>query len=178
RRAGHAPGGPARRARIPGGVAGDPRRPAGSAALDAPARAFSEALRVVADEQPVLIVVDDAHWLDRESLLALGAAARDLARSRVLLLITAAPHERREELDQVRAHLGRDLAGTGVTLGPLDADALHALARWGAPSYDAMQVERLARRIVADSAGIPLLAVELLNAVAVGLDLQAVRGAW
>src|SRR5205823_5394881 len=43
---------------------------------------------------------------------------------------------------------------------------------------DAMQLERLARRIVADSAGIPLLAVELLNAVAVGLDLQAVRGAW
>ena len=102
----------------------------------------------------------------------------DLTRSRVLLLITAAPHERREELDQIRAHLGRDLAGTGVTLGPLDADALRALAHWGAPSYDAMQVERLARRIVADSAGIPLLAVELLNAVAVGLDLQAVRGAW
>src|SRR2546430_621516 len=150
----------------------------GSAPLAAPARAVSEALRVVADEQPVMIVVDDAHWLDRESLLALGAAARELRRSRVFLLIHAAPHERREELDQVRAHLGRDLAGTGVMLGPLDADALRALARWGAASYDAMQVERLARRIVADSAGIPLLAVELLNAVALGLDLQAVRGAW
>src|SRR5256886_551149 len=37
----------------------------GSAALAAPARAFSEALRVVADEQPVMIVVDDAHWPDR-----------------------------------------------------------------------------------------------------------------
>ena len=150
----------------------------GSAPLAAPARAFSEALRVVADEQPVMLVVDDAHWLDRESLLALGAEARDLTRSRVLLLITAAPHERREELDQVRAHLGRELAGATVTLGPLDGDALHALARWGAPSYDAVQLERLARRIVADSAGIPLLAVELLNAVALGLDLQAVRGAW
>src|SRR5207248_1733878 len=33
----------------------------GSAAFAAPARAFSEALRVVADEQPVVIVVDDAH---------------------------------------------------------------------------------------------------------------------
>src|SRR5213076_1637304 len=39
----------------------------GSAPLDGSALAFSEALRVVADEQPVLIVVDDAHWLDRES---------------------------------------------------------------------------------------------------------------
>jgi len=150
----------------------------GSAPLEAPARAFSEALRVVADEQPVMVAVDDAHWLDRESLLALGAAARDLARSRVLLLITAAPHRRREELDEIRAHLGRDLAGAAVTLGPLSGDALHALARWGAPSYDAVQLERLARRIVADSAGIPLLAVELLNAVALGLDLQEVPGVW
>src|SRR5256886_3440703 len=41
-----------------------------------------------------------------------------------------------------------------------------------------MRGGRLARRIVADSAGIPLLAVELLNAVAVGLDQRAVRCAW
>jgi len=150
----------------------------GGAPLEAPARAFSEALRAVADEQPVVVVVDDAHWLDRESLLALGATARDLTRSRVLLLFTAAPHSRREELDQVRAHLGRELAGTTVKLGALGGDALRALARWGAPSYDAVQLERLARRIVADSAGIPLLAVELLNAVALGLDLQTVRGVW
>src|SRR5207302_19967 len=60
----------------------------------------------------------------------------------------------------------------------LGGDALHALARWGAPSYDAVQLERLARRVVADSAGIPLLAVELLNAVALGLDLQEVPGVW
>jgi len=133
---------------------------------------------VVHDDQDGLLVGDDAHWLDRESLLALGAAARDLTRSRVLLLITAAPHRRREELDEIRAHLGRELAGTAVTLGPLTGDALRALARWGAPSYDAVQLERLARRIVADSAGIPLLAVELLNAVALGLDLQQVSGVW
>jgi len=41
-----------------------------------------------------------------------------------------------------------------------------------------VQLERLARRIIADSAGIPLLAVELLNAVALGLDLQQVPGVW
>lgn len=78
----------------------------------------------------------------------------------------------------MRAHLGRELAGLAVTLGPLGGDALCRLARWGAPGYDAVQLERLARRIVVDSAGIPLLAVELLNAVALGLDLQQVRGVW
>lgn len=150
----------------------------GSAPLAAPARAFSELVRVVAEEQPVMVVADDAHWLDRESLLALGAAARDLTRSPVLLVMTAAPQNPREELDEMRAHLGRELAGLAVTLGPLGGDALCRLARWGAPGYDAVQLERLARRIVVDSAGIPLLAVELLNAVALGLDLQQVRGVW
>jgi DNA-binding SARP family transcriptional activator len=165
----------------PGSAAAPPAALAqlrGGAPLDAPARAFSDLLRAVAEEQPVLVVVDDAHWLDRDSLLALGAAARDLCRSRVFLLITAAPHRWREELDELRAHLGRELAGTAVTLAPLGDEALRALARWAAPLYDAVQLERLTRRVVVDSAGIPLLAVELLNAVALGLDLRQVRGVW
>jgi DNA-binding SARP family transcriptional activator len=165
----------------PGSAAASPEALAqlrGRAPLAAPGRAFSDMLRAVAEEQPVMVVVDDAHWLDRESLLALGAAARDLPRSRVLLFLTMAPHRRREELDEMRAHVGRELAGTAVTLAPLGGDALRALARWGAPRYDAVQLERLARRVVADSAGIPLLAVELLNAVALGFDLQQVGGAW
>ena len=150
----------------------------GNAPLDSATRAFSEALRVVADEQPVLVVVDDAHWLDRESLLALGAAARDLTKSPVLLLLTTSPHLKRDELDELHAHIGREVSGTAVTLAPLGEEALHALARWAAPAYDQIQLERLVRRVLADSAGIPLLAVELLNAVAIGLDLQRVQGAW
>jgi len=150
----------------------------GGAPLTSPARALAEALSAVADEQPVLVVVDDAQWLDRESLLALGAIARDLTRAPVFLLITASPQVRRNELDEIRSHIGRELDGTAVVLGPLTADYVRELTRWAAPSYDELQRERLARRIIADSAGIPLLAVELLNAVAAGLDLQHVRGAW
>ncbi len=150
----------------------------GSAPVTSPVRAVSEALSAVADEQPVLVVVDDAQWLDRESLLALGAIARDLTRAPVFLLITASPQVPRNELDEIRSHIGRELDGTAVVLKPLTADHLRELARWAAPAYDDLQLERLARRIVADSAGIPLLAVELLNAVAAGLDLQHVGGAW
>src|SRR2546427_10344974 len=46
----------------------------------APGRALSDVLQAVADEQPLLVFADDVHWLDRESLLALGAAGRGLAR--------------------------------------------------------------------------------------------------
>jgi len=150
----------------------------GGVPLTSPARALAEALSAVADEQPVLVVVEDAQWLDHESLLALGAIARDLRRAPVFLLITASSLVRRTELDEIRSHIGRELDGTAVVLGPLTAEHVRELTRWAAPSYDELQRERLARRIIADSAGIPLLAVELLKAVAAGLDLERVPGAW
>src|SRR5439155_693014 len=46
------------------------------------------------------------------------------------------------------------------------------------PQYNELELDRLARRVGTDSAGIPLLAVELLHAVAMGLDLRETKGAW
>ena len=149
-----------------------------SATPAAPARALSEALIAVADEQPLLVVVDDAHWLDRESLLALGAAVRDVARAPVLFVLTVSPQLQRAELDEIRAHIGRELSGDVVVLSALAGEDLHGLARWALPAYDRVQLERLSRRLIADSAGIPLLAIELLHAVTLGMDLQQVAGAW
>src|SRR6267378_4315371 len=59
------------------GVAGAPpdalAQLRGTAPPGALGRALAEVLQAVADERPVVVFVDDAHWLDRESLLALGA---------------------------------------------------------------------------------------------------------
>lgn len=150
----------------------------GATITRAAARAFSEALAAVAEEQPLLVVIDDAHWLDHESLLILGAAARDLARASVLFVVTASPQRQRAELDEIRAHIGREVHGDVVVLRPLGADHLRALSHWAMPTYDHVQLERLSRRIVADTAGIPLLAIELLQAVALGMDLQEVTNVW
>jgi predicted ATPase len=46
------------------------------------------------------------------------------------------------------------------------------------PTFEGAELDRLARRVAADSAGLPLLAVELLHAVALGLDLGTITGAW
>ncbi len=145
---------------------------------EAPGRMFSLVLQAVADEQPVVIFVDDAQWLDQESLLALGAAARDLARSPLLVVCTATPRPPRVELDELRARIGRELKGSAVHLGAFSSDGVRALARWALPSFDDIQLDRLTRRVATDSAGIPLLVVALLEAVAAGLDLQRVGGAW
>ena len=46
-------------------------------------------LALVANGQPTLVTIDDAHWLDRESLLVLGFAARRLDAEAVAMLFAA-----------------------------------------------------------------------------------------
>ena len=46
-------------------------------------------LAQVADGQPTLVTIDDAHWLDRESLVVLGFAARRLDAEAVAMLFAA-----------------------------------------------------------------------------------------
>ncbi|MFL5476890.1 MAG: BTAD domain-containing putative transcriptional regulator [Gemmatimonadales bacterium] len=143
-----------------------------------PGRALSEVLRAAADEQPVALAVDDAHWLDHASLLALIAMLRDLSSAPLLLVLAADLHPGRAELDEVRTHLGRDLHGDAVTLSNLDGNALRSLAQLMLPRYGDEEIERVVRRVALDSAGLPLLAVELFQAIAQGMDLQGTGGAW
>jgi len=164
------------------GVAGAPpdalAQLRGTAPSGAPGRALADVLQAVADEQPVVVFADDAHWLDRESLLALGGIMRDLARSPVAFLMTVAPHPAGPELDEVRARLGRELAGTAIQLRGFGTDDVRELGRWALPSYGDEQRDRLARRVLADSAGIPLLVVALLHAVAAGFEPSDAQQPW
>jgi DNA-binding SARP family transcriptional activator len=147
-------------------------------AADPPGRALRDVLRAVTAEQPVIVLVDDAHRLDRESLLALEAALRDLTAAPFCLLLTRVTHPAPPELDELESRLGRDVDGAVLRLASLSSDALRALAHWALPRYTDDDLDRVTRRIASDSAGLPLLAVELLHAVALGLDLERTSGAW
>ncbi len=140
--------------------------------------AFTELLRAIANEQPIVLVLDDAHWMDRQSLRALVGAVRDLATAPLLLCFGIRPQPDQDELNDLRSRLGRDLAGVAVTLHPLGTDALASLVQWALPAYDEREVKRLVKRLSIDSAGIPLLALEVLHAVALGMDSGAIIGAW
>ena len=141
--------------------------------------ALSAAVRAVAQERPVLLALDDAHWLDAATLATLPALARDSARRPVMLLCgvgRGAPESAR--LDDLRARLGRDLEGAVIRLGRLDAATLSALAAWALPSYGADEAARLVRRVERDTAGIALLVVAMLEAVAEGFKLAPDAPAW
>ena len=141
-------------------------------------QAFSDLLRVAAEEQPLVAFIDDAEWLDRESALALTGTLRDLGQLPFALLLAIAPHPRRAELENLRSHIGRDQPGMTITLGPLALDGLVDLSRWALPDYTREETDRLVRRLQADSAALPLLAVEILNAVRLGLELSDEDSAW
>ena len=143
-----------------------------------PARAFPGIVSAATSEGPLLLVVDDAQWADRASLLSLLALLRDLPGVPLCVVFATTPHPARDELDDLRRRLGSSVVGIALTLAPLDSEALRRLAHWALPSYDPVALERVARRVASDSAGIPFLAVELLSAVAQGLDLKAGTAAW
>jgi len=141
-------------------------------------RALVEALRAAGEERPVVLAVDDAQWLDQDFAAALGAILRDLSQAPLTVLLAVVPHPPRVELDELRSRLGRDLGGEAVRLRPLDRAALRRLAERMLPGYEPVAIDRVTRRVATDSAGMPLLAVELLRAVALGLDLGTISEAW
>jgi DNA-binding SARP family transcriptional activator len=141
-------------------------------------RALAEVLRSVVEDQPVTIAVDDAQWLDQDSALSLGAILRDLAATPLTLVVATASYPPRPELDELRSRIGRELEGETVRLHLLDRAALRHLAERMLPGYDPVAIDRVVRRVATDSAGLPLLAVELLRAVALGLDLGTISGEW
>jgi DNA-binding SARP family transcriptional activator len=146
-----------------------------------PGNALRAAVRAVAGERPLLVALDDAQWLDTETLATLPALTRDVTARPVLLVLgIARGSPATERLDSLRAHLGRDLEGTVIRLRRLDGPSLRELVQWAFPRYGAEDADRLARRLEGDTAGIPLLAVAMLEAVVRGFVPPSTSdtGAW
>ncbi|MGH7585998.1 MAG: hypothetical protein ACREMH_07105, partial [Gemmatimonadales bacterium] len=125
-----------------------------------------------------LLALDDAHQSDEETLLALPAMLRDLTGVPVALALGALSFPRRESLDALRSRLGREVPGLCLGLERLEHASVCKLVEHTFPDWSQDQRERLARRVQADSAGVPLLTVELLNAVQAGLDLAGLKEHW
>src|SRR5256885_5495961 len=100
--------------------------------------AFAAAVIAAAQERPVLLVLDDAQWLDAASLAVLPAFARDAAPHRVLLLLGVArgvPDG--ERLDVLQGPLGRGLGGAPIRLARLGPTAPPEPGAWGLPAHGA-----------------------------------------
>lgn len=153
-------------------------RPAGAGTIEPP-QALAAVVRSAAEEQPVLLALDDAQDLDAETAAALPQLARDVVGKRVLIVVSVTSGERRPAwLEELRAQIGRGVQGDVIRVGRLDGAALAALARWWLPRYEPADIERVVRRVERDSAGVALLAVAMLEAVALGFRMSPDAPAW
>ena len=139
--------------------------------------AFAAVLRAIADERPVLLVIDDANRLDLESLRNIPVLLRDTPNLPVTCIVVL-DRAGTPEADELRRAAERDLAGVSVRVEPLDLEALEQLVNWGLGNWSAEARSRLARRLLAESAGAPGIAVELLGAVVHGLELRDPGTTW
>src|ERR671933_1424084 len=109
--------------------------------------AVTSLLCEAAERQPLLCIVDDAQWLDRESADALAFAAGRLSGERVAIVFAA-----RDDDAGVDAPAAQELR-----LGPLPRDAAARLLDATAGGLDGEQRER----IIAAALGNPLALMEL-----------------
>jgi DNA-binding CsgD family transcriptional regulator len=114
-------------------------------------------LALAAEDDPVLVLVDDAHWLDPSSGLAIAFAARRLREAAIGIVIAT----RAEEIPRFSLE-GIDT----VQLLPLGERAATELVVRSAPSLDAATTTR----IVAAAAGNPLALLELPFLVSGGTE--------
>src|SRR3954452_1371327 len=106
-------------------------------------------LAAAAEKQPLLCIVDDAHWLDSASADALLFVARRLSSDGVAILVGIRESE--------RGHLeARDLPS--LTLGGVDAEAAAALLEQGAGLSAAPAVRE---RLIEQTGGNALALLEL-----------------
>ena len=140
--------------------------------------ALADVVRATAEERPLLLLIDDAQRLDRVSLRMLPRLLRAVSDLPVLLLVGSTRDVVSADLDELRRLVGQEVPGVAIAIGALSTCALRQLAAAALPRYNDVELDRLVRRVSTDSAGLALLAVELLRAVSRGLEFDSAGKAW
>ncbi len=178
--------------RAPGSAGTDPASRARLIALDEQglrspvdaaelAGALAALLHAIAEEQPVALAVDDAHYADGLSLEALGAAVEQVHDLPVVLVL--ATLDRSDELPRallrLRGDIGRTLPGAAVRLGPLSEaetrELVVSLCPW---CTERDERDRLTRRVYFETGGNPFLLVTLLRALETASALREDVLSW
>ncbi len=145
------------------------------------AHALADLFRAVADERPLMVALDDAHFADGHTLEALQGALLTLSDVPVLLVVSSLREVENapRALLRLRGEVGRSIPGQAIRLDPIADDDLGelvaALATWCEDDGDR---KRLARRVAFESGGNPFLAVTLLRGLEHAVTLRDDIKTW
>jgi DNA-binding SARP family transcriptional activator len=129
-----------------------PARSAGSVrAGDARERYLAfETVRALLEEssarQPLLVVLDDLHWADEDSLTLLCHLARTALRARALIVMCARDAELSVKASEALGDLRREGPLAEIALGGLDEEAISALLAQRGGATDRESARRYRRR--------------------------------
>jgi DNA-binding SARP family transcriptional activator/tetratricopeptide (TPR) repeat protein len=142
------------------------RAPARDAAEDSERyrlfEAVSEMLAEIAQDQPVVLVVDDLHWAPKPTLLMLREVVRSTAAAPLLIVGTYRRTEPAADLVDMLVHLRREHQFERVTLDGLDKDDAGELIE----QLSARPLpEELSRAISEETEGSPFFLEEMLRHV-------------
>jgi DNA-binding SARP family transcriptional activator len=133
------------------------------------AAAVLEALTVVADERPVALLVDDAHWLDTDSRLVVSGLTRRV-QNRNILVVTAG-----------RPGAGQPIAvdaATRLTLRPLDQEQVGYVLQSIGHMADGSLLAQVSGQLHSACGGSPLLIMETLRLALERETLVLTDGRW
>jgi len=159
-----------RRASIGELLVGDQPGDAPTSGADLRYRVVDEVVDLVETEcspAPLLLVLEDVHWADTSTLLAVRSMARELVHLPLLLAISMRPSPRSGELKQLLDDL-LEVGARLISLDPLSSPEIDALVRaeLGVPPGPELAA------IVAKAGGNPLWAVEILRSLSTEGRLQ------
>ena len=143
------------------------------------AEPFLQAVSALAEARPVLLIIDDVHKADQEVLGVLSSVVQRAGDAPIAVVLSV-PSVPSVPVDTLCQRIGRDIPGSIVETNGFELADVEELVVWAFPGYDEDATNRLTRRVLADTAGNPFLAVELIRAVKSGLRLRedAPSSAW
>ncbi|RIK43252.1 MAG: hypothetical protein DCC58_09845 [Chloroflexi bacterium] len=157
----------------------DPALLSHAASSDQVMTALRTFLLHLTEQAPLLLVLEDIHWADPESLQFLRIFARSLERLPIVLVATYRDDEPRGggTLGHLVPHLVREAPAHRISLAPLTSDAVQALV---VRYYDLPEADltRLVSYVAGRSQGLPLYVLELLRALEEEQRLYQTASGW
>jgi tetratricopeptide (TPR) repeat protein len=126
------------------------------------AAAYAEAVRERAGERPLVLVIEDLHRADPQTVELLGQLARELAQDRVLLVVTYRPEgiDEGSELHAAVAGLEQREGTASIDLGALERNDVDSII--AAVVSHARTVRALSWPLFSASDGNPYFLIEIL----------------
>jgi DNA-binding winged helix-turn-helix (wHTH) protein len=151
---------------------------AGGVAQDRMLREFGELIDRVADDKPVLLVLEDLHWCDHATVQLLGYLAHRRARAALMVLGSLRPTELILE-DHPLAALRQQLRTRRLSL-EVDLEFLSEadISAYLAERFGDAPPESFVHSLHAHTAGLPLFVVNVVDELVSAGTLRREAGVW